>query len=347
MQCKREVYPWIFIFYLFVLTLFAYYFKPNELDLTRLHAVCLKTWCNYPWDFLTRFLEKSSVPAWYLFSWSIYQVTHDVNFIQAVACFWCFGNVFYVINDIIQRNRLHRTYSAILLFVVMAIGSFYLQTISDIRNMLSFSICFWCMYRELVQGKMLILHIPLYLFAALLHPAGLVIVVSRLLFWALNQKSIFIKIVLAGFLVPGLIYIFRQQNIFVTSAIDLAHAYASNANEYRMWQETIIGTIELGQIFYILYCYRKYTGNKLYQLWRFAFIFSLISFCAIPISYAIFRRYTILCSLLTLPMIGSLLSASKPIVRKNLAFWLLLQSILIFCLSYSLGDMRFYQFLMF
>lgn len=332
--------------YLVLLTLFAYFFKPNVLDLSRLQNMCLRTWCYYPWSTLQNFLKTSAVPMWYLFSWGIFNLTHDLNYIQAVTCFWCFGNVLYVINDLIIRWNLRGIKRALLLFAIMAIGSFYMQTISDIRNMLSFSICFWCMYREIIQGKSIIWHIPLYIVAILFHQAGAVLVGGRMLAFAPLQKGVLRKVAFAGIVFALAWYVLKYQGFFFNSAQEKAYAYSSNAQEFRSWKETIIGLIELVQIFYVLACYKINTNLKYREMWIFSLILSLICFVSVPISYAIFRRFTIVCSLLILPLVAHLLSDANLKNRKNFMWVFLGFSCIIFLLSYMIGDMRFYQFLM-
>ena len=345
-KIKKNYCKIVLFIYLILLGLFASFFKPNVLDLSRLYDVCLRSYCQYPWYRLKDFLEYSPVPIWHLYSWTIYHFTHNVNFLQTISCLWCFGNVFYIINDIIKRENITSLYRALLLFSIMAVGTFYMEAISGIRSMLSFSICCWCIYREMVQEKKLFFHIPLYVFAALMHQVGTVIFVGRLISLVPLQKSYFRKILLSLLVIPLIVFAVRQGNFFLISSFDLAHKYASNTREYHMVQETIIGIVELIQVFYILLCYRLYGDKKLHNLWSFSLVLTVVSAGAIPISYAIFRRYTVMCSLLVLPLIGALLVLPNRTTRNHFAFLLFLQSMLIFALSYSIGDMRFYQFLM-
>lgn len=343
---KQKLCFWVLGGYLIVLTLFAYFFKPNMLDLFRLQEMCLRSWCYYSWGNLQELLKVSAVPMWHLFSWSIFHFTHDLDYIQAVACFWCFGNVFYVIQDLIVRYKLRGIYRACLLFSVMAIGSFYMQTICDIRNMLSFSICFWCMYREMMEDKSVLAHVPLYICAALFHPAGLVLVVGRMLALVPWQKTILRKILLSCIVAAAVFYLLQRENLFLNFAQEKANTYSFNSSEFRSWRETFIGLLELVQIFYVLLCYRIYTRFNHRDVWGFSAVLFLACVAAVFVSYAIFRRYTILCSLLVLPLAAQLLSIDSKKERKDFTLIFSLLSTALFLFSYTAGDMRFYQFLM-
>ncbi|WP_413854027.1 EpsG family protein [Candidatus Ruminimicrobium bovinum] len=345
-KVKRSYCGIVLFIYLVILCIFAYFFKPNVLDLSRLHNLCLNGYGQYSWDQLKTFLKYSRVPVWHIYSWIIYHLTNDVNFIQTITCFWCFGNLFYVLGDIIKRNNINGVYRALLLFSIMSVGAFYMETISGIRSMLSFSICFLCIYREMIHRKNLLIHIPLYIFAALMHQVGTVVFIGRIISLIPLEKNYYRKTLMALSIIPLLIYAVKGDNFFLISSFNLAHEYIYNSKEYYMLEETIIGIIELCQIWYVLFFYKLYTNNKLRELWFFSFVLTIISTCAIPFSYSIFRRYTIMCSLLILPLIGTILGLSNKNIREHFSFLLLVQSILIFALSYSIGDMRFFQFLM-
>ncbi len=332
--------------YLLTLTLFAYFFKPNVLDLSRLQDMCLRGWCYYSWDTLYHFLETSPVPMWHLFSWTIFNFTHDLNYIQAITCFWCFGNVFYVINDLIMRYNLKGLQRALLLFSIMAIGTFYMQTISDIRNMLSFSICFFCIYREMIQGKSIVMHIPLYICAASFHQAGSVLVGGRMMALVPSQKTFIRKILFGVTVLCITVYLALKQNVFLDFAQNKFYAYTSDPSAFRSWKGMFVGLVELFQIFYVLLRYRIYTNLKQRDLWLFTMFLSLSCLVFVFFSYVTFRRYTMMGSLLILPLVAPLLSSHNIKKQKTFALIFFVLSLILFVSSYTIDEMRFYQFLM-
>jgi hypothetical protein len=345
---KNKQYKIVLWVYVIVLAVLAYLYKPwITADLYRLHFWCSTTWCTYSWSQLFEYLYRVATPMWYLFSWTIFRVTHDVNWIQMIACFWGFGNVLYVISDIIERNHVQGAKRALILFSIMAVGTFYFEMLSGIRSMLGFSIVFFCMYREIIERKSALFHIPLYIFAALLHQATLVLVVGRITFWGVESKNILLKMLsmlLIGILIP---FIFIQADLYVDSAVNKAINYATNEREYSYIWEIIIGLIEQVQIYYILWTYKWQVGKESYQyslFWKLTLIIGLVSLSALPFSYAIFRRYTIFASLCTLPLLGKLFDGtpSRKIKFFVQVMWCL--SLVIFVLSCARGDLCSYKF---
>ncbi len=345
---KGKQYKFALWIYLVFLAVLAYLYVPwITADLYRLHLWCSKVWCNFSWPKLFEYIKNSTTPMWYLFSWFIFQLTHNVNWIQAVTCLWGFGNVFYVISDTIERNDVKGTKRALILFSIMAVGTFYLEMISGIRSMLGFSIVFFCMYREIIQKKSILFDIPLYIFAGLMHHAALVLVVGRIIFLIIESKNILTRIILF-LLVGGIIpLLFLQANFYVDAAVNKAVGYASNEREYSYIWEILIGLIEQTQIYYVLWTYKRNVGKEPYSyglFWKFALGVGLVSLCALPFSYAIFRRYTIFASLCLLPLLGKLFDGANSRKIKLFVQLMWVISLVIFVLSCIRGDLCSYKF---
>lgn len=342
---QYKVFLWM---YWIVLGIFAYVYVPHTTaDLYRLHLWCVYGWCQVDWMSLWELLRQSREPMWLLFSWTIYQITHNENWIQTVACLWSFYNVFYIISHTIDKVNIKKYNRALLLFSIMAVGTFYLEVISGIRSMLSFSIVCFCIYQELIERKSVVRHLPLYIFAALLHKAGLALIMIRFVFEGLLHKNIMLKL-LGGLIGLGCILLINiGADQYVEYAIDTAIRYSTNENEYTYHWEILIGLIEQIQIFYILYQYKKQyqKSNFLYtKMGRLVLILVAICLIALPFSYAIFRRYTVVCSILVLPLLGQLLSTNNPRYSKTVTWIICLFSILIFGLSCIRGDLCGYKF---
>lgn len=333
--------------YWIVLGVFAFFYTPYiTADLYRLHSWCINGWCQYDFYKLIYDLVHTSTPSWLFFSWTIYNITHNENFIQTVACLWSFFNVFYIISSVIQNNNVRKYNRALLLFTIMSVGTFYLEVISGIRSMLSFSIISFCIYRELIEHKNFVPHIPLYAFASLMHYSAIALIVIRILAAVMFQKNFINKIAIFLFSVLLLAGIYLYGKNYIDTAYDVAISYATNENEYTYIWEVIIGFIEQIQVYYILYQYKKRYGNTYFSytaITRLCLITALISLCSYPFSYAIFRRFTIVASIFLLPVLGKLLSNQKRIPSMTVKFiWMF--CFIIYFLSCVRGDLCGYKF---
>ena len=79
--------------------------------------------------------------------------------LPALTTFVCYSCIFYIIYKTSEKNQISGRNVAITLFFYMALGS-YIFVISGIRCMLGISLLAFCFYRENVENKFNILHIP-------------------------------------------------------------------------------------------------------------------------------------------------------------------------------------------
>ena len=122
--------------------LFAFNYKPYiTADLYRLREY-IEYWIHKDWVGMIKYAVGTSTPTWVLYSYIVSKLG-DINWLQTITCLWCFGNVFYVVSHEIERNEIQGVFKSGVLFYVMAVGTFYLQTISGIRSMLGISIVFF------------------------------------------------------------------------------------------------------------------------------------------------------------------------------------------------------------
>ena len=164
-RVKGKQYKVILLIYLIVLAVFAFNYKPYiTADLYRLRQY-IQYWIHMDWNEILRYASKSSSPTWVLYSYLVSKLNNE-NWLQTVAFIWCFGNIFYMISCEIERQRITGKNRGMLLFYVMAVGSFYLQVISGIRSMLGISIITFCFYRETLEHKSVKSNLILYLVAA-------------------------------------------------------------------------------------------------------------------------------------------------------------------------------------
>lgn len=345
----RSQWKAVLLLYLVALCIFAFNYKPYvTADLYRLRQY-ITYWTELPFSRLVSYALQHSAPAWVFYSYFINKLG-NINWLQTVTCFWCFGNVFYIISHEIQRNDLIKKQRSLLLFYIMAVGAFYLQTISGIRSMLGISIVAYCFYRETIENKSILVHLPLYLFAALLHSAAMPLVISRFVFLVIQYKSVSKKL-LFSMLVLGLgAFSINYLQDYISEALNVGQGYLFGKQEYTYIWEIIIGLIEMFITWYVMGQYKKrYAGNEgmaSYNSMRlFCLAWSVISVVALPFSYAVFRRYTMFCTLQSIPLLAKILQYEQDRVNKSTFItniWFLLM--IVFAISGIRGDLCGYKF---
>lgn len=331
------------------LCIFAFNYKPYvTADLYRLRQY-ITYWTEKSLQDLISYALRHSAPEWVFYSYFLNKLG-NINWLQTITCLWCFGNVFYIISHEIERNALKGKSRSLPLLYVMAIGAFYLQTISGIRSMLGLSIIALCLYRETIENKSLLSHMLLYLFAALLHSSAMPLVVARFVFLIIQYKSASKKILLSV-LVLGLglfsIYYLRD---FINEALNVGQSYLFGEREYTYIWEIVIGLAETVSTCYVLHRFRVcYAGVKemdAYSSMRiFCVVWTVISIVALPFSYAIFRRYTMFCTLISVPLLTKVLQYEEEAEEKSKFFtWVWALSMIIFIISGVRGDLCGYKF---
>lgn len=338
----------IILGYLVILCLFSFFYKPYiTADLWRLREY-MEWWIHMSANEVITYSLRSSNPTWILYSWLLRKL-NNINWLQTVTCLWTFGNAFYIVIHEIERTRASGKNRSLILFYVMAIGALFLQTISGIRTMLGISIVTFCFYRETVERKSLWKHTLLYLFAALLHSAVMALVISRFLFLVLQYKEPAKKAVML--LIVLLLGTFAAYYLwdYISGSFEYVQRYLLNRNEYTYIWEILIGIIESVETIYILYQYRKrfrYDPKtiSLAATWLFCLVWTVISLIALPFSYAIFRRYTILCSLVSIPLLNQLLLAEEDQGKDSFFRVIRMLSFLVFAISGVRGDLCGYKF---
>lgn len=347
----RRQYRAVLLVYLLILAIFAFNYKPYiTADLYRLREY-IEYWIHKDWIGVVKYALKSTTPAWVLYSYIISKFG-NTNWLQTINCLWCFGNVFYIIGHEIDRNYIEGKYRSELLFYIMAVGAFYLQTISGIRSMLGISIVAFCLYRETLENKSIVTHLPLWLFAALIHTSSMVLVISRFLFLLVQSQGVAKKFLMSVIVFLLAIFSYKYLGGYISGSLEYGQNYLNDTNEYTYIWEIIIGLIETVETLYVLYKFRKmlldYDSEDEYELnnlYLFTLIWVFISVISLPFSYAVFRRYTMLCTVTSIPFVASLFGTdvekSDRIGTFRILFGL---SFLIFALSGVRGDLCGYKF---
>lgn len=346
----RDQWKGVLLLYLITLCVFAFNYKPYvTADLYRLRQY-ITYWTNKSLSDVLSYALRHNAPTWVLYSYALSKLG-DINWLQTVTCFWCFGNVFYIISHETVRNEVSGRGRSIPLFYVMAIGAFYLQTISGIRSMLGLSIVAFCFYRETVEKKRVTLHIPLYIFAALLHSSIMPLVMARFVFLIIENKDIGRRIIMTVLvLAMGAFSVYYIRD-FINSAIGIGQNYLFGEQEYTYFWEILIGLIESVETIFVLRVFRRrYAATEEVEEYRsirlFCIAWTILSLVSLPFSYAIFRRYTIFSSLLSIPLLIKTIEREQKSIDShnwfiNTVFGL---SLIIFVISGVRGDLCGYKF---
>ena len=127
----------------------------------------------------------------------------------------------------------------------------------------------------------------------------------------------------------------------------------NNTKEYTYIWEIVIGLIETFETLYVLNKYRRKlvdSGSeaeeyRLKNLYLFTLIWTIVSVISLPFSYAVFRRYTMLCTVTSIPLVAFLFGADIEKSESKRTFRFLFGvSFLIFALSGVRGDLCGYKF---
>lgn len=351
-RVARKQYKGVLLVYVLILALFAFNYKPYiTADLYRLREY-VEYWIHKDWTGVLKYALKSTTPSWVLYSYTISKLG-NINWLQTITCLWCFSNVFYIISHEIERHGIEGKYRSELLFYIMAVGAFYLQTISGIRSMLGISIVVFCLYKETIEKKSIVLHLPLWLFAALIHTSTMVLVISRFLFLVVQSQGVIKKVVMSAVVFVLAILSFKYLGGYIGGSLEYGQGYLNNTKEYTYIWEIIIGLIETFETIYILSKYRRtvvendsQTGEYGFKnFYLFTLIWTVISIISLPFSYAVFRRYTMLCTVTSLPLVAFLFGMDIGTTERKKTFRTLFGlSFLIFALSGVRGDLCGYKF---
>ena len=345
-RCLRSQVKAVLFVYLLMLMIFAFYYKPyRTADLYRLREY-IQYWIDLPPNRLIRYALNSNAPSWVVFAYLVSKMG-NINWLQTMSCLISFSCSLYIIGSTISKNNIRGKDRALLLFSYMAIGTIFLEAISGIRTIMGFTIVAFCLYREIEEDKSFWIHLPLYFIAGLLHPSVIVLVIARIVSAAFTEKGWRNILITAVFLIPLVLFIYRQGNQYIFSAFTKAKSYLSGS-EYTYKWEILIGFLELFQTFIILRHFKKCfdTDKRRNYLWLFSLVLQIVSLISLPFSYAVFRRYTLFCTMITIPFFGKILSPDLSDLKDTVRFkqWMWLLSYGVFVISFIRGDICGYKF---
>lgn len=345
--------------YSIILSIFAYNFVPYETaDLYSIYEY-VEAFQKYSFSsFLENQVSKSDLGVSGILYWLIGQIGIP-QLLPAIVTFVCYSCIFYIIHKTTEKNQISGKNVAITLFFYMSIGT-YMFVISGIRCMLGISLLSFCFYRESVEKKFNILHIPLYLIAALIHAFSAVLIAARFLISIFDTKTTPIrKLIYFVFLGAGIVLVFRIFSDYISEIMEKADSYLSGDLYSYVW-EYIIAILTCVVIVCVLLKWRAFKEGSsiklnvwfLYEIALFA-----ISLC-ICWEFTIFHRITTyIMPIIVLPLLMTTLQTNDNMkantnsrirsvgeVSSNLHSIVLMISVLMLLVACSRGSLSSLKF---
>lgn len=332
--------------YLIILTILAFFYIPTKTaDLTR-YISSAHLYSSFSFDYLINSLSKSKTPMHILYFYLL-GLTKIDGLIPAVSCIIFYGFAFSMLADAANRFNLKSKTVALSLLFFMEMGGF-LCVISSIRSFIAFAAIAYCCYFELVCNKSFIKHIPLYLFASLMHSAAMALVIIRIVMILLKKEKKVIKRVLNIILVGILVFIvFKFGNQYIASIFEKTDTYLNGSVYSYIWEYIISWLYMIFSTIFILKIKINNLNNKLdiYNYRNFILLINILIFI-FNFEYSIFTRFQLFSSILFLPYFSIGLDYTKN-SSKILAIIFMLVSSVIFVIACTRGNLCGFKFLLF
>ena len=197
----------------------------------------------------------------------------------------------------------------------MTAGQF-LEVISGIRCLLSYSIIALCVFKENVMGKKVILDIPLYMFAIFMHDSCFVLALISIVIYIFKSNN---KIIKKAFyfvlLALGALFLITKNHDYILSLTTHANTYISGVDSYGrttyfyFW-EYLIALLCMIFMGYSLLKYNK-IGKKIDKSYIITITIVLLITFIFSFEFSIFERFRTYLMILNIPLIGNVFSNAK------------------------------------
>lgn len=271
--------------------------------------------------------------------------------LPAITAFITYSNVFYIFKNSIKRKEdISKKNIVLALLFVMSTG-FFIETISNIRTILAFSIIIRCIYNEIINKKSITRYIPLYIVASLIHSSAIVITIIRIFFYIFiekrDDKYLFIKKI--TFVLAIVVIYFCFGDFFVIKMFEKATKYFTTEEGYFWIWDCIKTFILLFEIIIITRYYKKYIKkkNKEYEipinnLVNFSILVTLIILLVNFQEFNTFFRFTYFNIMINIPIIINILAIKEDKKLQFIIFILSLASLGIAVTRGTLSSLKFF-----
>ena len=302
--------------------------------------------------FVENFVVNSSVPAARLLFWLV-AVTGVNRLLPVVSALICYGLLFSVMDRSRKLFDINRQNFAIALFVLMTTSA-YISVVGGVRMMIAMTLVVYCFFRESVEHKSVLPHLPLYLIAVLMHNMGVAILGIRLLALMMNgNRKLRLRLAVVLLAAAAIAVVLARYGFFAEALLEKIREYLredsySDTWEYMMGVLIAVGT---GVVYFKYRAWGLGVRQPVLREFNFSMILSAVLGVLFCYVFTFFYRFVgHLMPILAMPMLMVTLqdSESKPVrgkVRIPFRVGVMLFGcilLLISCARGSLSSLKFF-----
>lgn len=334
-KANKKTASYVIYAYVLCLGIMGYFFIPNSgSDLTRL-IYTMHYYAQLKGTALSEALFNNLTPGTALYFYTIGQLDNDrlLPFFSAIISFSFIFSILRRENE----NPLNSTlFIAVALFVFMSRG-LYMQSIGNIRTVMSLAMFAWCVYLEYFEDKpFLSLLIP-YIFAASIHQMAQFLLLYRLVYMiGETGTTIKKKTFRTSFSLTVLALIWLLSKSYINGLyekMDMYLEFSQNDTGYWYFWEGLLSVISIILLIYIIVKRKQYLTNSSQEIVlqdkncnsfvNFLIPLIIADIIFIPIEFNTFQRLSWFLSIMTIPLVTSVLrirynQGSIRIVEKNI-----------------------------
>ncbi len=332
--------------YAFVLALLGFFYVPYyTADLVRLTEY-MNSWANMNVYELIDACANTTSPVYLAYFWLIGQFRVD-GLLPAITAFLGYSLIFSCAWDYSRRCECGNKGLAYAIAFLMG-TTLFMGLISGIRNSLANALVFYAWYGEFYKGSKFILSLPLYIVAALLHPAAVVLVALRFIFFLFQRESQVYKRLLNGVLGIALLMFFFAYGEGFTSVVTQKGLSYLDGDHYSYVWEQLISTIQVVVVLIATtFAYRGDGLNNSEKNTRLMLSFMLVALAiAFFANFTIFVRYSQFVLMWGLVPIMKVLGfeLKQPMKSRRFNQVLIFATIVLLVLSCTRGSLCSYKF---
>lgn len=334
----------LIIYLLFIVFLAFIYVPTTSADLYR-YLKSAKMYSSLSYSELIYLIRESKAPIQIVYFYLLGKTGVD-GLIPAVSALIFYGCLFKIVYKASVRYNLNNKSVALSLLFFMCLGGF-LSVINIIRCFVAFSIIALCCYDELIEEKSYVKHIPLYLFASLMHPAAMALSIFRVMTILIKKDKNFFKKILNFFIVLFILFfMIKYGNEYLNLIFEKSTTYITGDIYSYSW-EYIISLVYIFFSTYVLLKSRKMFKNNI-EINNFNNFLLLINFVTLifGFEYSIFTRLQLFSSMLFVPMFSIFIDVTRKnkIIIKNINYIFLITLVIVFSIACTRGNLCGYKF---
>ena len=296
---------------LFTLVVMAFFYIPTETADIYRWQVLSRGWMGMRFkDFASVIMMRNATP---LGVGIIYvcQKTGINGILPAFCALVFYANVFHIFVITEKKYQISPRIMSLVFLYIMCTGRFQ-EVIAGIRNMLGFSIVARCIADEVIKDKSVIKNSIWYLTACLIHSAIIPLVMLRMLFLLFDKKNknlgLFVNL---GFLMVAILFAYRYGMSYVITMYRKARGFLTY-DVYSYFWEYLITILHMPLTIYALWKYYKKRDreSELYVMETWGVVTTVAEILMFG-SFAIFQRFAAFSSLITIPVMASVLEGQK------------------------------------